>query len=488
MASMSRRCWTILLRTTISLAIFFSSVIGLTGLGCGKRGDPLPPIRPFPGRAEEVTVWQSGSRIQLSWLAPTRNTDDTTVKLELLEVEIRGRIIDIPSLLEQQTELYEPEVSENQEEEAIDLGLFEADNSVADDTVSTTDLGGDNVEIETYSMGIDGVIDEIIDLVEYYEPWRLPEAPELEIPNFAPVSRPVATLQSVVPGELKAFSIDIDPEWIGQRLQYAVVYINRSGRRGERSVAVQIEPLSALSAPKQPVVEKGDGFVELSWSVDSDSVEEKPYFSVFRRLQSVKDYSLQPINLVPTNLARWRDATVPFDVEVCYSVKKISAPPLSVSGLEGVIKDIDEVVDEILEFAEEYDSEIPEFIVPKVPELRNTASIESDRSPELCLTLIDTFPPPPPLGVAAIASEGRVLLTWNDVERDDIKGFRVYRGTSAKGPFRLLNEELISRPSYSDENVTPGDIYYYAISAVDDAKGSNESERSTPYEVRIQEP
>ncbi len=105
-------------KTTTSLAIFCSAVaIISTSAGCGKRGDPLPPLRPFPDSAEGLTIRQIGNRIKLEWRAPTRNTDGTVEKLELAEVEVRRRIIDIAALVEAQTEMIEPPEPEPKPEE-----------------------------------------------------------------------------------------------------------------------------------------------------------------------------------------------------------------------------------------------------------------------------------------------------------------------------------------------------------------------------------
>ena len=106
-------------KTTTSLAIFCSAVaVGVLTAGCGKRGDPLPPLRPYPGAAEGVEIRQVGNRIELEWRAPTRNTDGTIEKLELAEVEVRRRIIDIAALIEEQTKVIEPPEPPDPEEEA----------------------------------------------------------------------------------------------------------------------------------------------------------------------------------------------------------------------------------------------------------------------------------------------------------------------------------------------------------------------------------
>ena len=76
-----------------------------------------------------------------------------------------------------------------------------------------------------------------------------------------------------------------------------------------------------------------------------------------------------------------------------------------------------------------------------------------------------------------------MLLTWTEVERTDVTGYRVYRAESEGGPFVLLTEDVLRVPSYSDDTVASGQTYYYAVTAVDNAPAANESERSELSEV-----
>ena len=45
---------------------------------CGKKGNPLPPLRPMPGRVADITADRSDSRIQLDMTVPAANADGTT--------------------------------------------------------------------------------------------------------------------------------------------------------------------------------------------------------------------------------------------------------------------------------------------------------------------------------------------------------------------------------------------------------------------------
>ena len=140
------------------------------------------------------------------------------------------------------------------------------------------------------------------------------------------------------------------------------------------------------------------------------------------------------------------------------------------------------------ESEESDEPEGPTVIVPEVPPLRNVVRVESAASPEVCLTPIDVFAPPRPTGLVAVASGGDVLLTWTEIDRPDVTGYRVYRSDRRRGPVSLLNEEPVRAPSYTDETVTVGENYFYFVTALDDAPAVNESEPSETREVRIAPP
>lgn len=45
---------------------------------CGKRGDPLPPIRPVPGRIADLIARRTDDRVELRFTVPAANVDGTT--------------------------------------------------------------------------------------------------------------------------------------------------------------------------------------------------------------------------------------------------------------------------------------------------------------------------------------------------------------------------------------------------------------------------
>lgn len=108
------------------------------------------------------------------------------------------------------------------------------------------------------------------------------------------------------------------------------------------------------------------------------------------------------------------------------------------------------------------------------------ALIESESTNEVCLKPIDTFPPPVPARLVALETPAGIMISWSESDARDLQGFFVYRADKRRGPFELLTKEPIRRPSHTDSDLSPGQTYFYAVSAVDSAEPPNESERSSP--------
>jgi len=76
----------------------------------------------------------------------------------------------------------------------------------------------------------------------------------------------------------------------------------------------------------------------------------------------------------------------------------------------------------------------------------------------------DVTPPPIPTGLLATAGYRTVALNWNDVSASDLKGYRVYRGTTSSNQVPVA---LTTTSDYTDNDVVNGTTYYYYVTAVD---------------------
>lgn len=105
-------------------------------------------------------------------------------------------------------------------------------------------------------------------------------------------------------------------------------------------------------------------------------------------------------------------------------------------------------------------------------------TIESEDSAVASVTPRDVFPPPAPSNLVAIATPGRVDLTWDATLAADLAGFFVYRSYDSGGDHQRLTPTPVPVPSFSDTEVAANTTYYYVVSAVD--RAGNESPFSEP--------
>lgn len=77
----------------------------------------------------------------------------------------------------------------------------------------------------------------------------------------------------------------------------------------------------------------------------------------------------------------------------------------------------------------------------------------------------DRFPPPVPREPLALVEEGRVRLVWRSSDAPDLAGYLVYR-SDAGGPFARLTERPVAQLELADPGVTPGE-HVYRVTAVD---------------------
>ena len=85
----------------------------------------------------------------------------------------------------------------------------------------------------------------------------------------------------------------------------------------------------------------------------------------------------------------------------------------------------------------------------------------------------DTVAPAAPQSLLAVATDGRVALSWADNSEPDLAGYIAYRAGAASGPFDPLTAGLLTAPEYVDHTAENGVTYHYAVAAVDGA--GNES-------------
>ena len=115
------------------------------------------------------------------------------------------------------------------------------------------------------------------------------------------------------------------------------------------------------------------------------------------------------------------------------------------------------------------------YVVRAIQTTQNV-TVESEPSAPACLTPLDTFPPAAPKNLRAVAEEGAISLVWDPGAEPDLGGYLVLRGDAAAGgELQPITKEPISDATYRDTSVVAGVRYVYAVVAVDRAAPTRNS-------------
>jgi hypothetical protein len=237
-----------------------------------------------------------------------------------------------------------------------------------------------------------------------------------------------------------------DPlELAGQptRLRYALRYVNGAGQRGAFSNFLLIQPASTIALP--PIVNKPaketESSITITWQAPSGNVDGSTPanilgYNIYRTAESEKDSGQAPLNSKPIPATQYEDKTFRFGELYTYRVRTVSL------GSEG-------------------------------------AQVESLDSNPVAVAPIDIYPPSKPGPITIAAAPGKLSLFFPANPEPDVAGYNIYRSTDsdpASRKWTKLNDKLLTRTTYTDQNVEKGKTYYYEIDAVDQA--GNPSVRS----------
>jgi hypothetical protein len=103
---------------------------------------------------------------------------------------------------------------------------------------------------------------------------------------------------------------------------------------------------------------------------------------------------------------------------------------------------------------------------------------EGAASPARCVTPVDTFPPPAPEGLQAVAGADAITLIWTAVDASDLAGYVVLRSEAGADNLLPLFRDPIAASTYRDTTAERGVTYTYAVYAVDRADPPNVSQLS----------
>lgn len=228
------------------------------------------------------------------------------------------------------------------------------------------------------------------------------------------------------------------------RLRYAVRYVNASGQRAAFSNFLLIEPAARIAeAPANVRAEITEPAIVLHWDAPKQNIDgSTPVnllgYNVYRVNAAQNEVGQTPLNQSPITAAEYQDQNFKFGEKYTYIVRSVSLGTLA-------------------------------------------RQVESLNSPTVEAAPVDKFRPAAPTGFSIGPAPGRLSLFFAPNAESDIAGYLIYRSNDPNlpKPWTLLTSTLLTRTTFTDENVDPGKTYYYYIVAVDTS-----GNKSEPSEVR----
>lgn len=395
--------------------------------GCGKRGDPSPPLRYVPQTTDQLTVSQRHLDLVLELPYPKTTAAGMALPgLSRIEVwEVRRTAPGGVPPVDAATAAAGDPPAESGEEEAATSPAEEA--APEDDTEVPTEEVPEAEPAE--SEAFDGETAAPQPVIE-------PAGPDALDPR-AFVGRATLRhsieapeLSDVVIGERIVIPLPLPEEFpeVPEAHYFAIRTVVGEDDRSELSNQAVIVPQVPPAPPGQLAAEAGPGGVRLTWQGDGPGVVG---YDVYRRSARERIF-LDPVARLGADASEAFDASARFGESYIYGVTAVvSRQPLIASAIG--------------------------------------ETVEVDYR--------DRFPPAPPSGLVALVEEDRVRLVWEASGAADLAGHRIERST-AGGPFVAMGDGLVRGSEWVDEAVSAGTSYTWRVASVD-----RDGNRSQPAEV-----
>ena len=396
-------------------------IVLVASVSCGKKGPPLAPVLIVPAQVTDLAASRFGDQVIVRFTPPDKNTNNST-PADLARVEVYA---------------------------------LSVANHV--DAVDASDVVSEGARVGSLDMVPTPAAEgrEQPSALRRFSETLTADAYKLWEGKKVPTKSTASAASGALAADLRQRGIVV---WIGrigavgsagiavgkqppQPLRwYAFVPVSARGRRGA-AATVAVPLADAPSAPAPPLAAYTETAIELRWV----GVEKVAGYNVYERgagsppagsQGSMGSTSSIPLNEAPLREPVFQDKRLEFGKARCYSVTSVATVA--------------------------------------------TRRIESPMSDPSCVTPLDTFPPPTPAGLAAVAAPGGVSLIWDAVPAGDLAGYLVLRADAPDGTLQALTPEPIKDTTYRDAAVTPGTRYAYAVVAVD--RSNNRSAPSAKVE------
>jgi hypothetical protein len=396
---------------------------------CGHKGPPLAPLHPVPAAPKGVTIGRAGADVRLRFELPADNANapgpSVLDRVEVYAVTVAPGGTPPPNrelmTSKFRVGLIEVEPARVEGEPAPATNEPDPRPSPGDKATFVETLTEEKVKPMTFVVKGDpasataGAVGVVVAAVGK----ATVPAPLL---TLAAQTGPLAAAAAVLTTGAAAAGAAIPPYPIRV---YVIRGLTDGGRGGPPAARVELPIVAPPEAPAAPAAAVSETAINLGWTAAEGTPA--PAFNVYAR------DGADPLHTAPIAGTQFERAGVAFGTEECFVVRSV---------------------------------------------LRvGTVDVESDPVP-VCVTPRDTFPPAAPKGLAVVAGDGTMKLSWDANGEQDLAGYLVLRGEAPGETLQPLASAPIAGTSFDDKTVKPGVRYVYAIVAVDKATPPNRSEPS----------
>lgn len=396
------------------------ATVALAFVGCGKRGDPLPPLRRSPLPVANLRLAQRGNELVVTFTTP--RTTVGGVKLGLMEVELVHRLGSGP-FDEQAVRKTLKAAPGEALEERLPLpppatlvrykAIVRADGQLSPEaapppfaTVAPPEPPK-NVVAEVVATGLR---------------LRFTPAP-LPTPTPSPSPSPTAMASPTAPAAPSAGATPTEtPAPTETPTPTISVSVSPTASPAPTASASPTEtPALAVAASPAPAPDASPAASPAAAPTPTPAPTPPTAGTHVYRRPADGSYGA-PLTKDPTADAVYEDTTVALDERVCYELRTVvSTSPL----------------------------------------------VESAATGEVCLVRRDIVPPSAPRGLTALEREGGIDLEWSAAPDADVVAYRVYRTASGGTPQRVAE---LAETRYRDEALPEGArVLVYQVAAVDKA-------------------
>jgi predicted small lipoprotein YifL len=412
--------------------ILFSAIAAISLFlfvtGCGKKGPPLPPLVKLPVAPENLVAERRGNIVDVQFNVPGTNTDGTRpANVARAEVyAITAPVTPTPLTDEQLLKL------------ATKIGAVQVKAPRNPNLTADADDPSDEVDAPEGPGLEQGA------LTRFEEPLTAEMLQPVEVPKDP--KAPASTTDDGTPRPLLA-----PPAAVLSRT-YVALSTSPRGRKGPLSPRVVVPLVPSPPPPSTPKFAYDETNVTVTWpAVGTPAEVQAPAGGAAGDV----------LPSTPIGAARPPIAYNVYDTTNPESPLKLTKAPIAEPRF----------LDGRMVWGEK------RCYTVRTAESVGGFTIESDAPPAWCETLVDTFAPAAPKGVAGIPSEGAINLIWEPNTEKDLEGYIVMRAAAPHEALEAITPAPIQETSFKDA-VQGGVQYVYTVKAVD--KAGNASPPSPP--------